>query len=153
MFLNGLSKIYTNADTKNSGHRVIRTSSPPHTPPLNPYTQVMFPYCTNRTRLTQVLGKGRNYMLYTPCKRIFYFNKRNNNNCAQCPLNLNGGQRCVAIVNWRALTQTPIELSDEDESDLASRLIAAVNVPSEEFNGHGLFIRPKDSVSTCTVED
>jgi acyl dehydratase len=51
-----------------------------------------------------------------------------------------------------ALTQTPIELS-EDESDLASRLIAAVNVPFEDFNGDGLFIRPKDSVSTCTEED
>jgi hypothetical protein len=56
-------------------------------------------------------------------------------------------------MNRMALTQTPIELSDEDESDLASRLIAAVNVPSEDFNGHGLFIRPKDSVSTCTAED
>jgi hypothetical protein len=30
----------------------------------------------------QVLAKGRNYILYTPCNRIYYFNKRNNNNCA-----------------------------------------------------------------------
>jgi hypothetical protein len=70
----------------------------------------------------------------------------------QRPLNLTAEQRCVMVVNWMALTQTPIELS-EDESDLASRLIAAVNVPSEDFNGDSLFERPKDSVSTCTEED
>jgi hypothetical protein len=29
----------------------------------------------------QILAKGRNYIIYTPCNRIFYFNKRNNNNC------------------------------------------------------------------------
>jgi hypothetical protein len=68
-------------------------------------------------------------------------------------LNLNAEQRCVAVVNWMALTQTPIELS-EDESNLASRLIAAVKVPSEDFNGDGLFLlRPKDLVSTCREED
>jgi hypothetical protein len=55
LFLNGLSEIYTNADTKNSGHWVIRTSSPPHTPPLYPYVQVMFPYCTNWTQTTAVV--------------------------------------------------------------------------------------------------
>jgi hypothetical protein len=42
--LNGLSEIYTNADTKNSGHRVIRTSSRPHTPSPHLYAQVMFPF-------------------------------------------------------------------------------------------------------------
>jgi hypothetical protein len=68
------------------------------------------------------------------------------------PLNLNVEQRCVAVINQMALTQTPIELS-EDESDLASRLIAAVNVTAEDFNGDGLFVRPKDSVSVCMDED
>jgi hypothetical protein len=46
--LNGLSEIYTNGDTKNSGHRVICTSSRPHTPSLFQYMQVMFPNCTNQ---------------------------------------------------------------------------------------------------------
>ena len=69
------------------------------------------------------------------------------------PLNLNAEQRCVAVVNRMASSLTPIEFLSEDDSDLASRLIAAVNVTVEDFNGDGLFERPKDSVSTCTDED
>jgi hypothetical protein len=52
--LNGFYKIYTNADTKNSGHWVIRTSSRPHTPSLHPLAQVMFPYCTNRINVSGI---------------------------------------------------------------------------------------------------
>jgi hypothetical protein len=67
------------------------------------------------------------------------------------PLNLYPEECCVAVVNWMALTQTPIELSNEE--DLATRLIVAVNVTVEEINGDGLFERPKDSVCTSTEED
>jgi hypothetical protein len=45
-------------------------------------SHVRNPEIVTTTRLTQVLAKGRNFILYTPCNRMFYFNKRNNNNCA-----------------------------------------------------------------------
>jgi hypothetical protein len=35
----------------------------------------------NTPNASTVLAKGRNYILYTPWTRIFYFSKRNNNNC------------------------------------------------------------------------
>jgi hypothetical protein len=79
--INGLSKIYTNADTKNSGHQVIRTSSPPHTPPLHPYAQVMFPYRTIRIwaitdNIKQIIrGTVRNPRVLLVA--IYYCTKRN----------------------------------------------------------------------------
>lgn len=59
-------------------------------------------------------------------------------------------QRCVAVASRLALQQ-PAELRDEDE--LATRLVAAVNIESFAVNGDGLDVRPEDSICDASEEE
>ena len=58
---------------------------------------------------------------------------------------------CISVVSRLASSQEPIELSDE--MDLATCLIAAVNVSPVDKHGDGLYERPEDSVCTIMEED
>jgi hypothetical protein len=60
-------------------------------------------------------------------------------------------ERCIAVVSRMALSQEPVELSDE--MDLATRLIAAVNTTVTDIDGDGLNERPVNSVCTTTDKD
>jgi hypothetical protein len=59
-------------------------------------------------------------------------------------------ERCVAVVS-RLMSQQPIELCDC--ADLASKLVAAVNVESFDVNGDGLTERPEDSLCCSSEEE
>lgn len=59
-------------------------------------------------------------------------------------------QRCVAVAT-RLESQLPIELCDDE--DLASKLVAAVNVESFDTNGDGLGKRPEDSLCSPSEEE
>jgi predicted hotdog family 3-hydroxylacyl-ACP dehydratase len=66
------------------------------------------------------------------------------------PFNLSGEERCIAVVNRLASRREPVEFSEED---LATRLIAAVNVTVQDSEGDGLYERSEDSASPATAED
>ena len=68
------------------------------------------------------------------------------------PFNLSQEERCIAVVNQLASRQDPIEFSEEEE-DLPTRLIAAVNVTVQDSEGDGLYERPEDSASPIMAED
>ena len=59
-------------------------------------------------------------------------------------------ERCVAVASRLAL-QRPVELCEEDE--LATRLVAAVNIESFAENGDGLDARPEDSICEASEEE
>jgi hypothetical protein len=59
-------------------------------------------------------------------------------------------QRCVGV-KTRIESQLPIELCDDE--DLASKLVAKVNVESFDTNGNGLGKRPEDSLCSSSEEE
>ena len=59
--------------------------------------------------------------------------------------------RCIAVTNQIAVPRNPVEFLDEN--DLATWLIAAVNVAVTDTNGDGLSERPEDSIYTTMEED
>jgi hypothetical protein len=67
------------------------------------------------------------------------------------PFNPNREARSIAVATRMTTSETSIELSEE--TDLAVRLIAAVNVCLADTNGDGLLQRPTDSICEITDED
>ena len=60
-------------------------------------------------------------------------------------------EHCVAVASRLSQSQVPVELSVDE--DLASRLIAAVNIESDARNGDGLDERPEDPLCGLSEED
>jgi hypothetical protein len=64
------------------------------------------------------------------------------------PWDPNKEARCIAVATRWAWSREAIEIADDD-STLATRLVAAMNVGSSDISGDGLDERPQDRLETA----